>query len=71
MNKARILLILGVFITVLPYLGFPTSWKEIIFSLCGLALIYFSYLLYKESKTKNKNAPVFDNFLENSDFSEN
>ncbi|HEV7701839.1 MAG TPA: hypothetical protein VGO63_00105 [Candidatus Paceibacterota bacterium] len=53
MRKERVLLILGVWVAVLPYLGFPYSWKNILFTLSGLAIIYFSYSLYKEYKTKN------------------
>lgn len=63
MTKARILLILGVLVAILPYLGFPSSWKDILYTLLGLALMYFSYILYKDSKKR-----VFDNFRENKNF---
>ena len=66
MQKARILLFLGIWVTILPYLGFPYSWKDIIIVLCGLGLIYISYMLYKESKIKETTAEkTFDNFREN------
>lgn len=65
MKKARILLIFGVWVTVLPYLGFPYSWKNVLFTLSGIGLIYFSYTLYKESRTKEVKTEVFDNFSEN------
>ncbi len=69
MRKAYILLIIGIWITMLSYLGFPYSWKDILFTLSGLGLIYFSYLLYQESKIKEiKEEKIFDNFSENSDF---
>lgn len=71
MRKAKILLILGVFIAVLPYLGFPYSWKEAIFTISGLGLVYFSYVLHKESKSAPKEKVLFENFRENRDFSEN
>ena len=71
MRKARILLILGTWVTILPFLGFPNSWKDILFSLTGLGLMIFSYVLYrnykKEEKKENQNK-TFDNFRENSDF---
>ena len=63
MRKARILLVLGIWVAVLPYLGLPYLGKNILFSVSGLVLVYFSYLLYQESKkdaVKN-----FDNFSEN------
>lgn len=68
MYKTRILLTLGVFMTILPYLGFPYSWKDVIFSVSGLALIYFSYTLYREYKAKDNQKKTFDNFSENSNF---
>lgn len=71
MNKARILLVLGIWVTVLPYLGFPYSWKDILITVSGLGLIYFSYALYKESKIKEiKEEKTFDNFSENKFFNE-
>ena len=71
MIKARILLFLGIWVAVLPYLGFPSSWKDILFTLSGLGLIYFSYMLYQEYKTEeNKEEKTFDNFSENKSFTE-
>ena len=66
MQKARIFLILGIWITVLPYLGFPYSWKDILVTLSGLGLVFLSYLLYRESKMQEiKEEKTFDNFSEN------
>ena len=70
MQKARIILILGIWIMILPYLGFPYSWKDFLFTLSGLGIIYMSYSLYKEHKGKDDSG-TFDNFRENTDFSEN
>jgi len=71
MQKTRILLILGIWVTILPYLGFPSSWKDILFTLTGLVLIFISYTLYKNSKEQENPEIDFDNFRENSDFNEN
>jgi membrane protein implicated in regulation of membrane protease activity len=68
MRKARILLILGIWVAVLPYLGFPYTWKDILFTVSGLILMYFSYVLYQESKKKQEE--TFDNFSENKFFNE-
>jgi len=66
MWKARVFLILGIWITVLPYLGFPYSWKDILTTLSGLGLIYVSYMLYRELKIGEiKEEKTFDNFSEN------
>ncbi len=72
MSKARIIFIFGVWVAILPYLGFPTTWKSILFTLTGLVLIYFSYTFHqKNSKSKEKQEINFDNFRENHDFREN
>jgi len=68
MYKARILLILGIWIALLPYLGFPYSWKNILFTLSCLGLIYLSYVLYKEYKTGETEEKNSNNFSENGDF---
>ena len=71
MKKAWTLLILGVWEAILPYLGFPYSWKDILITLSGLGLIYVSFMLYKESKIKEiKEEKTFDNFSENKFFNE-
>ena len=50
----------------MPYLGFPNSWKDILFTVSGLGLCYFSFLLYKESKmVEAVKEEVFENFSEN------
>ncbi len=68
MRKARILLILGVWIAVLPYLGFPYSWKDILSTISGLALICLSYVFYREYQEKETEVRTFDNFSENKGF---
>ncbi|MEK7572360.1 MAG: hypothetical protein AAB493_00690 [Patescibacteria group bacterium] len=73
MKTARILLMLAVWVAILPYLGFPSSWKNILFTITGLALAYLAYSLYKEYKINTKDIikeEIFDNFLENKDFNE-
>ncbi|MEK7539542.1 MAG: hypothetical protein AAB595_02815 [Patescibacteria group bacterium] len=66
MSKVRILLILGIWVAVLPYLGFPYSLKNILTTLSGLGFIYVSFLLYKESWVKKvKEEKTFNNFSEN------
>ncbi|MFZ3015745.1 MAG: hypothetical protein WA101_01940 [Minisyncoccia bacterium] len=64
MRKARLFLILGIWIAILPYLGFPYSWKNILFTLSGLVLIYLSYIIYRESKTE-ETSKISENFSEN------
>lgn len=54
MRKERTLLILGVWVAILPYLGFPNSWREILFVCTGFSLVYLAYLFYVQAK---KNIP--------------
>ncbi|MCX6758000.1 MAG: hypothetical protein NTZ44_03925 [Candidatus Nomurabacteria bacterium] len=71
MKKARTLLTIGIWVAILPYLGFPSSWKNILFVLTGLGLFYFAYVLYKQAKEiKNDNKKSFDSFSENREFRE-
>ncbi|OGI94826.1 hypothetical protein A3A03_01450 [Candidatus Nomurabacteria bacterium RIFCSPLOWO2_01_FULL_40_18] len=71
MRKAYIFLILGVWLAVLPYLGFPYSGKDILTSLSGLVIILMSFVVYKESKSKEiKKEKTFENFSENKPLNE-
>ena len=70
MSRARTLLLLGIWVAVLPYLGFPSFWKSLLFSLTGLSMMYFSYVLYLESQPKITPKETFDNFSENNNFNQ-
>jgi len=65
MKKARLLLILGIWVAVLPHLGFPSLWKNILFLLTGLGIIYLAFALYKSHMEKEGLEKTFDNFSEN------
>lgn len=65
MRRERILLILGIWVAILPYLGFPYFWKNTLFTLSGIILIYHSYALYKIQQAREKKKKAFDNFREN------
>jgi hypothetical protein len=54
MRKERALFIIGLWIIVLPYSGFPSSWRTFLFLLTGLVLMYIAYLFYIQAK---KNTP--------------
>ena len=70
MIRAKIFLTIGVWIAILPYLGFPYSFRNILITLTGLVIIYFSYEIYSEHKKNQvKEVKSFDNFSENKDFS--
>ena len=71
MRKARILLILGVWMAILPFLGFPYSWKDIFTTLTGLGLLYLGYMIFLDYKTRGNKKETFDSFKENGDFDKN
>lgn len=52
MRKERTLLLLGIWVALLSYLGFPNSWKTVIFTITGFALMYLSYLFYHQAKNR-------------------
>ena len=68
MYKARVFLVLGTWMIILPFLGLPYSWKDILVTLTGLVVVCFSYVLYKDYKKLEKKQGTFDNFRENSNF---
>jgi hypothetical protein len=50
MTKQRTIFILGIWTAILPFLGFPNSWKKILFLLSGGLIAYLAYQLYREKK---------------------
>ena len=75
MKKARTLLTLGIWVAILPYLGFPSFIKNILFTLTGLGICFFSYVFYKEHKEcecdkseEGNHKKTFDTFSENNHF---
>jgi len=52
MRKEKTLLIMGLWVIVLPFLGFPSLWRAILFVITGIFLVYLSYLFYAETKAR-------------------
>ncbi|MDP2788464.1 MAG: hypothetical protein Q8O46_00220 [bacterium] len=65
MHRARTFFVLGIWIAVLPYLGFPYVWKNILLSISGILLSFFGYMIYLKHQTREKESKTFDNFSEN------
>jgi len=66
MIKSRRTFFLGIFIFLIPFLGFPTSWKTFLVVVSGIALIVMSIkislpkkTLAKRPRKKEKATPVF------------
>ncbi|MBP9701596.1 MAG: hypothetical protein KBD47_01280 [Candidatus Pacebacteria bacterium] len=43
MSQRQILVLIGVAIIILPWLGVPMFWKSILFVLIGLGLVYVAF----------------------------
>ncbi|HUC88482.1 MAG TPA: hypothetical protein VMR49_00425 [Candidatus Paceibacterota bacterium] len=52
MRKERTLFLIGLWVAILPFLGFPNSWREVFFVITGFALIYLAYLFHIEAKAR-------------------
>lgn len=61
MKKERTLFFIGLWVAILPYLGFPTSFRKILFVITGLVIIYFSYMLRKKAKEEAQAMQKEDN----------
>lgn len=47
MSKQRIVFLIGLWVAVLPFLGFPDSWKNVLFVLSGFFLMWLGFSLTK------------------------
>lgn len=52
MRKEKTLFILGLWVIVLPFLGFPNNLRKVLFILTGFAVMYLAYLFYLENKER-------------------
>ncbi len=66
MRKEKTLFIIGLWIMVLPFLGFPSNWRKVLFFATGVAIIYLAYLFYLEVKARlAKNEEHNKTFVDN------
>lgn len=68
MHTSRTLLLVGIWTAILPYLGFPSFIKNILFVITGFILIYISLVVYKNTKKETPIKKMFENFSENLNF---
>ncbi len=66
MRKEKALFIIGFWVLILPFLGFPTSWRKTLYLITGIVIIYLAYLLYIEAKDNfSKNNKETKSFIDN------
>lgn len=44
---------MGIWVAILSFLGFPSNWRNVIFIITGIALMYLAYLFYLELKVRS------------------
>lgn len=68
MRKERTLFIIGIWVAILPFLGFYENWRKILFIITGLGIIYLGYLFYIEVKARlGKDDNRIKSFIDNID----
>lgn len=48
MTKDLVIIVLGIFVAVLPFLGFPNAWDRIILIITGFSISVLMYLLRRD-----------------------
>lgn len=66
MRKEKTLFIIGLWVMVLPFLGFPNFWRKLFFIITGFFIMYIAYLLYLEVRIRLlKNSSHSKSFVDN------
>ncbi len=65
MRKEKTLFIIGLWIIILPFLGFPNFWRKMLFLITGLAIMYMAYLFYLEYKKRSVKETHHQTFIDN------
>lgn len=58
MSKQKAIFFIGLWVAVLPFLGFPGSWKRVFFVATGVGLAYLGYILNKQAKEATSAQPT-------------
>lgn len=72
MSKQRMLIILGVLVAIMPFSGFPSSWRTVFFLIFGISIIVLAYQIDKLIKHLKKDKEnELTSFIDNRDIHEN
>lgn len=52
MRKEKTLLVIGLWVLILPFLGFSINSKKVLFVITGFAILYLGYLFYLEARNR-------------------
>jgi uncharacterized protein YabE (DUF348 family) len=68
MSKNKIILIIGIVIAIIPFLGFPSAWRSFFVFVGGVAVSTLSYLIARENRmvmhSKPKSRVVSEVYVE-------
>ena len=64
MSKYKAIFFLGIWVAILPFLGFPGSWKRALALISGAGIAYIGYQLNKE-KTAHVAHNPHTSYMEN------
>jgi len=71
MTKDLVIIILGVWVALVPFLGFPNQWDTIIFMLSGFAIVVFMSLLRRDLTHRLTNERQYGSNRRENSFVEN
>jgi len=54
MSQRQALMVFGVWLAILPFLGFPLDWEKILACLSGLLVVFLAYRFNQESAAKKE-----------------
>lgn len=61
MSKRQTLIVLGIWVIILPFLGFPGNWNHILMFASGLLIAAIAYSLRPQGQPKNpSNVPYVE-----------
>jgi hypothetical protein len=67
MSKEMTVIVLGVWIVVVPYLGIPGSWRTVILVLSGIGIAAVGFMLRAEALSRGGSRARHRPFVENFD----
>lgn len=65
MSRELSIILLGVAVVTIPYLGVPASWRTLLLVLAGLALIVIGFLMRSQGMARVGKSSPYHPFVEN------
>ncbi|MCU0660361.1 MAG: hypothetical protein MUD00_01990 [Candidatus Pacebacteria bacterium] len=54
MTKQKAVFFLGIWVAILPFLGFPAAWKRVLAVISGIVIAYIAYTINKQRSVRKK-----------------